>query len=83
MRGPCRRLSSAAAANSSAITYRPRSRSPTNIAFGLIDLPDLATYERYRAMLMSDVDAVESLRRAEAAGCVLNEDTSFVRRVPS
>ena len=56
---------------------------PTNIAFGLIDLPDLATYERYRAMLMSDVDAVESLRRAEAAGCVLNEDTSFVRRVPS
>ena len=56
---------------------------PTNIAFGLIDFPDLATYERYRALLMSDSDAVESLHRAEAAACILNEDRSFVRRVPS
>jgi hypothetical protein len=25
---------------------------------------------------------VESSRRAEAAGCILNEDRSFVRRLP-
>ena len=55
---------------------------PTNTALGLIDFPDLATYERYREKLKSDTDAVESLRRAEAAGCILNEDRSFVRRVP-
>lgn len=56
---------------------------PTNTALGLIDFPDLAAYERYRERLLSDVDAVESLRRAEAAGCILNEDRSFVRRVPA
>jgi hypothetical protein len=56
---------------------------PTNTALGLIDFPDLAAYERYREKLLSDKEAVESLRRAEAAGCILNEDRSFVRRVPA
>ena len=54
---------------------------PTNIAFGLIDFPDLAAYERYRARLASDPDAVEVARRADAAGCIISEDRSFVRRV--
>jgi hypothetical protein len=31
---------------------------------------------------MSDADAVEALRQVEAAGCILSEDRSFVRRVP-
>lgn len=55
---------------------------PTNAALGLIDFPDLASYERYREKLASDPDGVECLRRAEAAGCILNEDRSFVRRIP-
>ena len=55
---------------------------PTNTALGLIDFPDLASYERYREKLMSDPDAAACLRRAEAAGCILNEDRSFVRRIP-
>jgi hypothetical protein len=53
---------------------------PTNIALGLIDFPDLATYERYRQKLAADPDGVACLRRAEAAGCILNEDRSFIRR---
>jgi hypothetical protein len=56
---------------------------PTNSALGLIDFPNLAAYEAYRAALLSDPEAVECLRRAEAAGCILNEDRSFVRRVVS
>ena len=48
----------------------------------MIDFPDLATYERYREQLASDPDNVESLRRVEAAGCILNEDRSFPRRIP-
>jgi hypothetical protein len=56
---------------------------PINTALGLIDFPDLAAYERYREQLMSDTEAVACLRRAEAAGCILNEDRSFVRRVPA
>ena len=56
---------------------------PTNAAFGLIDFPDLASYERYREKLVADRDGVESLRRAEAAGCILNEERSFVRRIPA
>ncbi|MGI8525458.1 MAG: NIPSNAP family protein [Pseudolabrys sp.] len=54
---------------------------PTNTALGLIDFPDLAHYERYREKLASDPDNVESLRRAETAGCILNEERSFIRRV--
>ena len=56
---------------------------PTNTALGLIDFPDLAGYERYRENLMADPDAIESLRRAEAAGCILNEERAFVRRIPA
>jgi hypothetical protein len=56
---------------------------PTNTGLGLIDFPDLATYEQYRARLTSDPDGGECLRRAEAAGCILNEDRAFVRRVSS
>jgi hypothetical protein len=55
---------------------------PTNTALGRIDFPDLASYGRYREKLASDPDGVERLRRAEAAGCILNEDCSFVRRIP-
>lgn len=55
---------------------------PTNEALGLIDFPDLATYERYREKLLSDPGAVECLRQVEAAGSILNEDRSFIRRVP-
>jgi len=55
---------------------------PTNAALGLIDFPDLASYERYREKLASDPDGIECLRRVEAAGCILNEDRSFVRRIP-
>jgi hypothetical protein len=55
---------------------------PTNAATGLIDFPDLSAYARYRERLANDPEAVESSRRAEAAGCILNEDRSFVRRLP-
>jgi hypothetical protein len=54
----------------------------TNIALALIDFPTLAAYEQYREKLMTDRDAVENVRRADAAGCILNEDRSFLRRVP-
>ncbi len=55
---------------------------PTNGALGLIDFPDLASYERYREKLMSDPDAIECLRRVEASGCIVNEERSFVRQIP-
>ena len=54
---------------------------PTNAALGLIDFPSLAVYEQYRARLLTDPDAIECLRRAEAAGCIINEDRAFLRRV--
>jgi len=56
---------------------------PTNAALGLIDFQNLAAYEAYRAELLRDPEAVECLRRAEAAGCILNEDRSFLHRVAS
>jgi hypothetical protein len=54
---------------------------PTNSAFGLIDFPNLAAYEQYREKLASDPDGMRCLGRAEAAGCILNEERSFVRRI--
>jgi hypothetical protein len=54
---------------------------PTNTALGLIDFATLAAYEEYREKLAADPEAVENLRRAEAARCVLNEDRSFIRSV--
>ena len=56
---------------------------PTNTALGLIDFPDLASYQRYRDKLASDPEGVECLRRAEMAGCILNEDRSFIQKVPA
>ena len=56
---------------------------PTNSALGLIDFRDLASYERYREKLIADPDGVESRRRAQVAGCILNEERSFVRRIPA
>ncbi|HSY88366.1 MAG TPA: NIPSNAP family protein [Verrucomicrobiae bacterium] len=55
---------------------------PTNAALGLIDFANLAAYEAYRERLAADPEAVENLRRAEAARCILNEDRSFIRSVP-
>ena len=54
---------------------------PTNTALGLIDFPNLAAYEDYRTRLLQDPDAIECLRRADAAGCILVEDRAFMRRV--
>ena len=68
----------------SVVYYLPtKIAGPTNIALGLIEFPDLAAYQLYREKLLSDSDGAECLRRAEAAGCILCEDRSFVRRVPS
>jgi len=55
---------------------------PTNAALALIDFPSLAAYEQYRAKLAADPDAVESVRRVDQSGCVLNEDRSILQRVP-
>jgi hypothetical protein len=55
---------------------------PTNAALGLIGFLNLTAYERYREKLAADPGAAETLRRAEAAGCILSEDRSFIRRVP-
>src|SRR5262245_18455600 len=54
---------------------------PTNTALGLIEFPNLAAYQQYRDKLAADPDAAESLRRAEATGCILNEERSFIRRL--
>ena len=54
---------------------------PTNVALALIDFADLAAYEAYRAKLAADDDNIQHARRAEAAGCILVEDRSFMQAV--
>ncbi len=55
---------------------------PMNSALGLIDFPDLAAYEAYRGNLAASAEANETLRHVGEAGCILNEDRSFMRRCP-
>jgi hypothetical protein len=55
---------------------------PTNIGLALIDFPDLAAYEKYREALMRDPAALANFSQAEASGCLLIEDRSFLRRIP-
>jgi hypothetical protein len=55
---------------------------PMNAAVGLIDFPSLAAYETYREKLGADPEAGEITRRLEASGALLNEDRSFMSRVP-
>ena len=55
---------------------------PSNAALGLIDFPNLAAYEQYRETLAADPGAAETLRRAEAAGCIVSEERAFIKRVP-
>jgi hypothetical protein len=54
---------------------------PTNIALALIDFPSLAAYETYREALAANPANVEALRSADASGCILVEDRSFMARV--
>jgi NIPSNAP len=56
-------------------------RGPTNIAYALINFRDLASYERYRDNLMKDPDAIANVAAADASGCILIEDRSFLRKV--
>ncbi len=52
----------------------------TNTALALIDFADLGAYQRYRDGLAGDPAAKENVRQIEEAGCILNEDRSFLRR---
>jgi|SRR5581483_2571479 len=54
----------------------------TNNALALIRFPDLGAYEQYRTALMKDPDAVANVQQADAAGCILLEDRSFMQQVP-
>jgi uncharacterized protein (DUF1330 family) len=53
---------------------------PTNQAIALIDFPDLAAYERYRAALARDPAASAAAAAADEARCILVENRSFLQR---
>lgn len=53
----------------------------TNEALGLIDLPNLAAYEKYREALAKDPEHKNNVARLEQSGAVLAMHRSFIRRV--
>jgi NIPSNAP len=54
---------------------------PTDSAMALIDFPDLAAYEKYRAALMADSEAAANVALIEKKGCIISENRSFLKRV--
>jgi NIPSNAP len=53
----------------------------TNFALALIEFPNLAAYERYRAALGADSAAIANVARIEQSGCILSEDRGFLQRI--
>jgi len=53
---------------------------PTNDAVGLIDFADLASYERYRAVLAADPEHKTNVARLERSGAVLVMNRAILRR---
>ena len=54
---------------------------PNNEATGLIDLPSLAAYEKYRQVLADDPDHKKNVARLEQSGAAVAMDRSIIRRV--
>jgi len=71
-----------AVAVSSSATFCQRRLQVQRTPLALIDFPSLAAYEQYREALMADNEALDNVARAEKSGCILNEDRSFLQRVP-
>lgn len=53
---------------------------PTNEALGLIELPNLTEYERYRKALAEDPTHKKNAARLEQSGAVLAMNRSFICR---
>ena len=53
----------------------------SNVAWGLIAFPSLADYERYRARLTSDPEALANFAMARESRLILREERTFVRLV--
>jgi hypothetical protein len=60
--------------------YLPK-EGANNFALALIDFPSLADYEIYRQRLADDPDARQNVADVTAAGSILVESRSFLRRV--
>ena len=54
---------------------------PTNEALALIRFADLKAYEEYREKLAKDPEAVANVKHAEATGCIVLENRSFLQQV--
>jgi hypothetical protein len=52
-----------------------------DMAWGLIAFDSLAAYEKYRALLRSDSEAVENFSMAQTKRFILREERSFVEIV--
>lgn len=52
-----------------------------DIAWGLIAFDSLASYERYRARLKSDAEAMENFQMAQSKRIILREERTFVEVV--
>ena len=54
---------------------------PTNEALGLIDLPTLAEYEKYRSALANDSEHKKNVALLEQSGAVLAMSRSILQRL--
>jgi hypothetical protein len=54
---------------------------PTNIAYALINFPDLGAYEKYREALLQDEGAKQNVAFADRIGCIQIEDRSILRQI--
>jgi hypothetical protein len=54
---------------------------PNNEAFGLIDFPTLAAYEKYRDVLANDPDHKKNFAQLQRSGAAVAMSRSIIRRI--
>jgi hypothetical protein len=54
---------------------------PTNEALGLIDLPTLAEYEKYRSALANDPEHKRNVARLEQSGAIVAMNRAIIQKL--
>lgn len=52
-----------------------------NLAYALFSFPNLADYENYRKLILTDKECLETFNLAEKTKCILSYERTFLRPV--
>ena len=57
------------------------SEGANNIAFAMFSFDSLASYEKYRQIILTDLDCIDAFKLATDSKCILSYERTFLRPV--